>query len=144
VDVTWIVERQVAAMSMPWPEDVEELPALGVRAVVSLTERLPEGLPDPRLLHLHVPVRDFTAPTLEQLAEATDFIDRVVADGGAVVVHCAGGLGRTGTVVAAWLVRRGWTAADALSEVRRRRPGSVETRAQEEAILRFARGLGSL
>lgn len=144
MDVTWIVEQQVAAMSMPWPEDLEALPDLGVRGVLSLTERLPEGLPDPRLRHLHLPVRDFTAPTLSQLGDATDFIDGIVAEGGAVAVHCAGGLGRTGTVVAAWLVRRGWTAADALAEVRRRRPGSVETREQEEALVRFARSLGSL
>ena len=143
MDVTWIVERRVAAMSLPWPEDVEELPSIGVRGVLSLTESIPAGLPHAALLHLHLPVRDFTAPAPDQLDEALDFMDRVIAEDGAVVVHCAGGLGRTGTVVAAWLVRHGWTVGDALREVRTRRPGSVETREQEEALARFARSLGN-
>lgn len=129
-------------MSMPWPEDVPALADDGVRGIVSLTEWVPEGLPDPRFDHLHLPVRDFTPPTQEQLVRALDFMDAVVAGGGAVAVHCAGGLGRTGTVVAAWLVRHGRTAAEAIREVRRRRPGSVETREQEQAVARFAASSG--
>ena len=139
MSLTWIVERRVAAMPMPWPDEIDELPSHGVRGVLSLTERRPPGLPREGLRHLHLPVRDFTAPTQEQLTRAVAFMDGVLADGGAVVVHCAGGLGRTGTVIAAWLVRHGWTAEAAVGEVRRRRPGSVETHEQEQAILRFAR-----
>jgi atypical dual specificity phosphatase len=142
VSLTWIVERAVAAMPLPWPEEFDELPGLGIAGVISLTERLPEGLPHPRLRHLHLPVPDFTAPTQAQLAEAVDFADGVLAGGGAVAIHCAGGLGRTGTVAAAWLVRRGRSADDAIREVRRRRPGSVETDEQEDAVRAFARSEG--
>lgn len=142
MNLTWIVEGEVAAMPLPWPEDLERLAALGVRGILSLTERVPEGLPAPGLEHRHVPVRDFSPPTLAQLADAVAFMDGVVSAGGAVAVHCGAGLGRTGTVVAAWLVRHGWSADDAIREVRRRRPGSVETREQETAVARFARTLG--
>jgi atypical dual specificity phosphatase len=141
VSLTWIVERQVAAMSMPWPEDVAALARRGVAGVLSLSERVPEGLPAPGMSHRHLAVRDFTAPTQTQLAEAVAFMDDVLRGGGAVAVHCGAGLGRTGTVVAAWLVCRGWSADDALREVRRRRPGSVETPEQEEAVRRFGRTL---
>lgn len=141
MNVSWIVERQIAAMAMPWPEELPELPGLGVAGVLSLTERTPEGLPYDGLLHCHLPVPDFTAPTQAQLAEAVEFMDEVLRAGGAVAVHCGAGLGRTGTICAAWLVRHGWKPDDALREVRRRRPGSVETREQEDAIRRFAQAL---
>lgn len=135
---SWIVEGQVAAMSMPWPEDLAELPSIGVRGLLSLTERAPAAGALRDLAHRHVPVRDFTAPTFAQLADSISFMDEVIAAGGAVAVHCGAGLGRTGTVVAAWLVHKGWTPAEAIREVRRKRPGSIETREQEGAVREFA------
>ena len=48
-----------------------------------------------------------------------------------VAVCCGAGLGRTGTVLAAVLVRRGLPAREAIHEVRAQRPGSIETPEQE-------------
>lgn len=138
MNLSWIVEHQVAAMAMPWPEDVAGLPQMGIAGVLSLSEYVPEGLPAEGLAHCHVPVRDFSPPTQAQLAECVAFMDDVLRDGGAVAVHCGAGLGRTGTVIAAWFVRHGRKPADAIREVRRRRPGSIETPEQEQAIVRFA------
>jgi atypical dual specificity phosphatase len=137
VNLTWIVRGQVAAMGMPWPEDVERLVADGFAAIVSLTSRPPEGLPRDDVRHLHLPIRDFQPPTQDQIAEACAFIDAAHAAGGPAVVHCGAGLGRTGTIIAAWLVTQGRAGDDAIDEVRRRRPGSVETPAQEHAVLTF-------
>jgi atypical dual specificity phosphatase len=56
-----------------------------------------------------------------------------------VAVHCGAGLGRTGTVLAAYLVAGGEEARAALARVRELRPGSVETADQERAIEAYAR-----
>ena len=138
MSLTWIVEGQVAAMGMPWPGDVDRLVKRGIRAIVSLTSRIPEDLPRDDVRHLHLAIRDFHPPTQDQLAEACDFIDAAHGAGTSVVVHCGAGLGRTGTVISAWLVRQGRSGEDAIDEVRQRRPGSVETPAQEHAVLTFA------
>ncbi|KAG8509908.1 Dual specificity protein phosphatase 23 [Galemys pyrenaicus] len=56
----------------------------------------------------------------------------------AVGVHCALGLGRTGTMLACYLVKdRGLAAGDAIAEIRRLRPGSIETYDQEKAVFQF-------
>lgn len=56
----------------------------------------------------------------------------------AVAVHCILGLGRTGTMLACYLVKdKGLAPADAIAEIRRLRPGSIETYEQEKAVFQF-------
>ncbi|NXW88431.1 DUS23 phosphatase, partial [Alopecoenas beccarii] len=53
------------------------------------------------------------------------------------------GHGRTGTMLACYLAKaRDMSGADAIREIRRLRPGSIETREQEEAVIRFCQQRG--
>ena len=95
-------------------------------------------LGETRFRLLHLPVVDMTAPATGQIREFVDFVRQAHNDGLAVGVHCMAGLGRTGTMIACWLVSEGMTPDEAIEHVRRIRPGSVENEVQERAVHRWA------
>ena len=66
-----------------------------------------------------------------------------VSAGRPVGVSCGAGLGRTGTILACYLVSQCFSAEEAINKVRVRRPGSIETREQEDAILAYAKTVGN-
>ncbi|MGH2514928.1 MAG: dual specificity protein phosphatase family protein [Ktedonobacterales bacterium] len=121
-------------------DDLDWLRERGIGAVLSLTETpLQAGaLERHELVGLHIPVDDLTAPAPEQLERALTFIDQQLRAGHAVAVHCLMGQGRTGTVLAAYQIRAGHTAPEALAELRAICPGAIGTSEQERALQAFA------
>jgi protein-tyrosine phosphatase len=57
-----------------------------------------------------------------------------LSSGGLIVVHCRGGLGRTGTVAARLLMERGVMVEGAIRRVRAARLGAIETTEQEDYL----------
>jgi Cyclin-dependent kinase inhibitor 3 (CDKN3) len=113
--------------------EVGEFAELGVGNLGSEVERV-------GMRWLHLPIPDTKAPdaVFHQLwrrrgPEVRDILRR----GGPVLLHCRGGLGRTGTLAAQLLVEFGEQPKDAIRAVRRARRGAIETAVQEE----FVRGL---
>jgi len=123
---SWLVEHQLAAMSYPESEDAFTLLwKIGIRALINLTEEpLPgEFLRKVGILAEHIPVVDFTAPTLKQVEHALAMINFYMRRSMPVAVHCIAGLDRTGTVLACYLVGDGKSADEAITIIRRWRPG---------------------
>lgn len=137
----WLIDHELAGMSLPRTDDaLALLPQLGVRAVVTLTEHsLSAALTELGIIAEHIPVPDFTAPTLDQIERAVAAIERFRAAGLPTAVHCGAGLGRTGVVLAGVLVARGMPAAAAIAQVRAARPGSIEAPEQAAAVERYER-----
>src|SRR5436190_1292403 len=136
----WIEEGKLLACAYPRRRAaLEALSRRGVQVVINLHERAhgPARLDPYHLTEVHLPVRDFTAPTPEQLAQGVAEIERSIGASKTVAVHCGGGLGRTGTLLACYLVSQGLTTVDAIAQVRRLRPGSIETREQLNAVLTY-------
>ncbi|MCA9371197.1 MAG: dual specificity protein phosphatase family protein, partial [Candidatus Peregrinibacteria bacterium] len=88
------------------------------------------------------PIEDMEAPTLEQLVFLVDLIQSELELQNKVIVHCAAGLGRTGTVAACVLIRNGYNADGAISMIRYCRPGAIESMEQEKIIHEFSRCYG--
>jgi atypical dual specificity phosphatase len=140
---SWIERPIVAAMAQPASlEEYQWLREQGVQYIVCLTESPPRRnwINDAGLFSMHVPIEDMTAPNQEQIDQCITGIEKAIANKLGVSIHCGAGLGRTGTIVACWLVQKhGLSARDAMARVRRLRPGSIETVEQEDAITEFAR-----
>ncbi len=68
------------------------------------------------------PIPDFHAPPLDRATALLDDLLARLDAGETVLLHCAGGFGRTGTIAAALLVRLGSTVDDALAAVAAARP----------------------
>jgi len=120
-------------------EDLRDIYEEGVRAIVSLTEEpLNQEIVEAEgFRYYHLPVEDHTAPSLPLMEEFCRIVAKEKEAGAPVLAHCFAGIGRTGTMLAAWLVWQGSLPDEAIRHVRRVRPGSLETNSQERAVHHF-------
>jgi atypical dual specificity phosphatase len=139
---SWIDRPHLAASARPGgPDELAWLRQRGVQLLLTLSEeRIRRDWVDAAgLLVMHVPIIDMTAPTQDQLDQCISALARARTQGMGINVHCTAGLGRTGTILAAYFVAQGFTPTAAIARVRELRPGSIETIEQEEAVVEYAR-----
>ena len=108
-----------------------EMRALGV---ADTSERLPPGI-----TYYRLPIPDAGIPDARwerDWVETGAALRAALMRGERIVVHCKGGLGRTGLVAARLLIELGTQPAEAVRRVRAARPGSIETAVQYEYVLR--------
>jgi ADP-ribosyl-[dinitrogen reductase] hydrolase len=144
-------KKQLAGLTGAWDRDLGlDLDAVQIwnaAAVVTLVEshelqrlKVPELGEEVCARHMdwyHLPIRDGGVPDHEFEAswnQAGEAIRARLRSGFNVVAHCMGGLGRAGTIASRLLVELGWDTGEAVKEVRRVRPGAIETTTQLEFV----------
>ncbi|MGQ9723533.1 MAG: dual specificity protein phosphatase 23 [Candidatus Jordarchaeum sp.] len=137
---SWLIPGVLAGSSRPRSVDLQRLSDEGIRVLVTvmLNPLNIESVVSAGLEYYHIPVPDFGTPTLEQIQEFVDIVNENRRKGKPVAVHCLMGCGRTGTFLAAYLISQGKSFEEAVQEVRRKRPCSIETRGQMDILRRFA------
>jgi protein-tyrosine phosphatase len=146
----WILEGKIASSPIPTsPEDIRLWKKEGIKAAVVLAEsheimrywtsieKYFEVLRDEGIEYLHSPIKDFHAPSLEQLKEITGWIDEKVKKNESVLIHCHAGIGRTSTVIAAYLVKKGYNVTEAMRKVKKSIPLAFEVEAQVNIIYEY-------
>jgi len=144
----FIIDGKLAGMGRPGvfsplEKDLQDLKEQGIGAVVSLTEEEldEDALKEADFRSLHLPIADFSAPNPKQIERFVKFVDRMNEEGIGVVVHCGTGSGRTGSMLACYLVSQGRSAEEAIAEIRGKRSSYIETREQEDAVRSYAERL---
>lgn len=144
INFGYVIDNELAGLAHPDSfgdvmSALAELHELGIGALVSLDETgiKPSLARENEIKYLHLPIPDFHAPKMAQADEFVAFVQKQRSEDLPVAVHCRGGYGRTGTLIACYLVSQGMSADEAIDLVRRRRPGSIETAGQEQFLAEF-------
>jgi cell division cycle 14 len=149
-DMNWIVKGKLLAFAGPDDDGLPEFVAFAKTHSIKGVVRLNEGeyeatsLEDAHIEHLDLQVVDGSIPKLDQIREFMDFAESIIDAGrGGLAVHCRAGLGRTGTMIGAYLIRKySLDARETIAFMRVMRPGMFLTRQQRfmEAIQYWLRG----
>ena len=140
---SWIIEKKLAGSAIPTSkEEIDWVKHEGVKSIVTIREEPleEEWLEDVNYLHIHS--NDMGVPEFDDLINSVDFLHQRITNDEPVMVHCLAGLGRTGTILACYLIKyEQMSADDAIQKVRNERHGSIQSFSQEEIIFRFEKSV---
>ena len=140
---SWVIKNKLAGSALPQSIGaVQWVISQGIKSIVTIRE---EPLTDEwtkDVNYLHILSNDMGVPEFDDLIHTVDFIHMRITNNEPVLVHCLAGLGRTGTILACYLVKyQNTSAEEAIQRVREERPGSIQSYPQEEIIFRFEKSL---
>lgn len=137
----WVIPGKLAGVRKPTADEIVELKAAGVGAIVSVMD-------DPSNLDLYeqvgiphrwLPTKGGTPPSLKQIQELQNFVDEQNKLGYGVAVHCTNGRRRTGTMLAAYLIQTGLTFDQAMQRLLTAKP-DIDLRDAQISFLKALAG----
>ena len=150
----WVIEDKLAGSGAP--TSLHEIKWLakehGIRSMVTIKEKpLPSewfkssGIGEGKIDYFHLSIEDYGAPSLEELDNVVNHISRQIDNGKPVMVHCSGGKGRTGTILAAYLIKKRivLNAYQSIGRLRKIRGESIQSKDQESILFDYEKYLRS-
>ncbi len=141
---SWIIEKMLAGSGLPGSlDEIDWLIKQGIKTIVTIRETpLPKEWINNDVDYFHVHVEDYKAPTLEELDSIVEYMLYQLENNKPTVVHCLAGLGRTGTVLAGFIMKKNKeTYKEAIQTLRLLRPGSVQSETQEMLLFQYEKYL---
>jgi len=143
---SWVIPQKLAGSGLPSSFDqLTWLASNGIKSLITVRE-----IPLPQVWFEKIKSQysemesyflktdDYNAPSVDEISQVVEYIDREIQANKPVLVHCAAGKGRTGTVIAAYMIKKeGLTPIEAVRKLRNMRPGSIQSERQEMAINSF-------
>jgi protein-tyrosine phosphatase len=141
-NIWWVIPDKLAGVRKPMAEELTELQAAGIGALVSVMD-------DPSNLdlyqrsdipHIWLPTKGGTAPSREQIQQLQNFVSSQNRLGHAVAVHCTSGRRRTGTMLASYLISAGLSYDEAMQTIQDANPNAELREAQTTFLRELAEG----
>jgi atypical dual specificity phosphatase len=155
---SWVINNGLAGSGLPLTfEQFKWLVNHGIGTIVTVREvplpshwftlvdkegSKPNSEKPKEVNYLHLRVEDYHSPTVHEIDSTVKFIENEIKSNRPVLVHCAAGKGRTGTILGAYLLRNeNIGAKDAITRIRNIRPGSIQTDSQEKSLYEYEKYL---
>jgi protein-tyrosine phosphatase len=109
--ITWITEKLAVGHAPMSYAELDSIKDQGISAIVNLCGEfcdLHEIEENAGFEVFYLPIPDETAPSMEEMEKGLEWLDEAVYLGKKVLIHCKHGIGRTGTFLTAYMLRRGF------------------------------------
>lgn len=142
----WLRKGQLAGTPQPGllldlDIDLQSLQRVGVSVLVSLTD---EPIPADNLSKFDItgvffPIKDMGTPEMDAAYRFCEDMHTYLQQGEVIAMHCKAGMGRTGTMLVAYLIWEGNPALDSLEYARKIEPRWVQSQEQVDFLEKFER-----
>lgn len=145
----WIDKPKILGSGNPGIDKLRELRKEGFDTVICLLENMQlafYSVDEAEMIGytIHsIPIANFRSPALPQMKEFLTLVDSSLQQGGKVIIHCLAGMGRTGTMAAAYWINKGLSAQEAIVKTRQCNPSAIETTVQENSLFELEDVLGA-
>jgi len=146
VKMNWVEEpASLYGSKVPSVADFKKIKELEIDVVVTLLSQVDDDLiqkyKGAGIINRHFPIEDFSIPEkMDDFVKLIDQIEGYIDEEKKILVHCAGGKGRTGMVLVGLMMKmKGLSADEALENVRKSIAGAAETKEQEEFLRQYGK-----